>query len=141
MVKLKIDTSQFKKGFSSAIKELEDLAFDKLNAATTLLQAEAVKEAPSDTGNLRASIFSKTEKGKGKIIGRVGSISEYAVYVHQGTGIHAANGAGRKSPWKVVTLYKGKKVSFWTIGQKPNPFLTRARDKNIANIKRLLGVK
>lgn len=140
MVEIKINTLEFKKGLDSACKELEDLVFNRLNVATMLLKNEVVKEVPSDTGNLRASIFSTTEKGKGKLVGRLGSNSEYAVYVHQGTGIHAKEGNGRKKPWKVTTIYKGRKVSFWTTGQKPNPFLTRARDKNIGNIKRLLGV-
>ncbi|WP_288868805.1 HK97-gp10 family putative phage morphogenesis protein [uncultured Parvimonas sp.] len=139
MVNIKIDTLEFKKGFDKACKDIENLVEDRMITTTEFLKAEVVKETPSDTGNLRASIFKKTTKKSGEIKGIVGSHSEYAPYVHQGTGVYASDGNGRKDKWRVATIYKGRKVFFWTTGQKPNPFLTRARDKNMGIIKKLLG--
>lgn len=140
-VSIKIDTAEFKKGLGKVTEEIIKLELQRMNAATHFVEAEAVKEAPSDTGQLRAGMFSTVERKNQAIVGTVGNINQHAAYVHQGTGIYATNGKGRKTPWRVVTTYKGKKVAFWTRGIKPNPFLTRAKEKNIAKIKRLLGVK
>lgn len=53
---------------------------------------------------------------------------EYAPYVHQGTGLFAENGDGRKDvPWHYQDA-DGNWHS--TSGQKPNPFLERALDEN-----------
>jgi len=53
---------------------------------------------------------------------------EYAPYVHQGTGLFAKNGDGRKDvPWHYQDA-EGNWHS--TSGQKPNPFLERALDEN-----------
>lgn len=140
MVNIKIDTLEFKKGFDKASAELEDLLFERVKIAGEHLKAKTVEEAPSDTGRLRASIFSRASRKKGELKAVVGSNLEYAPYVHQGTGIYAKGGNGRKSSWKVSTIYKGKKVFFVTKGQKPNPFLLRAKEKGLGDIKRLLGV-
>lgn len=61
----------------------------------------------------------------------IGTNLEYAVYVHQGTGIYAVHGDGRKDAW---TWYDpsgdytvdGQPGFITTIGQPPHPFLTDA---------------
>lgn len=138
---INIDTTNLKKGLTNLTEKLVAIELERLKTATSYLESEAIKEAPSDSGELRASMVSKVEKQPGKLVGIVGNTAEYAAYVHQGTGIYAKDGNGRKKPWKVVTMYKGKKVVFVTRGQKPNPFLTRAKEKNMDKIKRILGVK
>ncbi|MFL8968897.1 HK97-gp10 family putative phage morphogenesis protein [Helcococcus kunzii] len=138
---IKIDTTEVKKGLTNLTEKLVAIELERLKTATSYLESEAIKEAPSDSGELRASMVSKVEKQPGKLVGIVGNTAEYAPYVHQGTGKYAKNGKGRKTPWKVVTMYKGKKVVFVTRGQKSNPFLTRAKEKNMENIKKILGVK
>lgn len=140
-ISIKIDTTEVKKDLIDSAGILKDIVYQRMIRATELLKAEAVKEAPSDTGELRARMFKRTFKNRNQVRGIVGNTADYAPYVHQGTGIYAKDGNGRKTPWKVVTMYKGKKVVFVTRGQKPNPFLTRAKEKNMDKIKRILGVK
>lgn len=140
-VTVKVHTSEFIKGLGSAGNELKKLIYQRMIVTTEFLKAEAVKEAPSDTGNLRARMVKRTLNERGRIRGYVGNTAEYAPYVHQGTGVYAQGGAGRKTPWLVETVYKGKPTKFLTSGQKPNPFLKRAQEKNMDKIKSLLGVK
>ena len=88
---------------------------DELPAATEaqmkqvclFIEGEAKKLCPSTTGTLRASITSNVEVDGEKVVGVIGSNLDYAPYVHQGTGIHALEGKGRKQvPW---TYYDEKK--------------------------------
>lgn len=86
----------------------------------------AKQECPVDQGLLRGSINYATQREGNTIKGYVGSNLEYAPYVHQGTGIYAVDGDGRKTPWKYEVKagkYKGFHI---TRGQRPNPFLERA---------------
>lgn len=165
MVDIKINTSDVKGGFDKACTELEDLLFERVKIAGEHLKAKTVEEAPSDTGGLEVSIFSRASRKKGELKAVVGSNLEYAPYVHQGTGIYAKGGNGRKGYWvfvkgsngrkgkkskKSYTLDEAKKImailrkkgfeAYYTCGQKPNPFLLRAKEKGLGDIKRLLGV-
>lgn len=138
MVNMTVDTLEFQKGMDKVSKEFEDLMYERMKAVSAYLKKEVMKEVPSNTGILRASIFGKTHRKKGEIKTVVGSNSQYAAYVHQGTGIYVPG--GRKTKWRYFVAagkYKGWHI---TNGQKPNPFLLRARDKSIEDIKKLLGV-
>ena len=57
----------------------------------------------------------------------VGSPLEYAVYVHEGTGLYSRTGMGRKDvPW----TYRSSAGDFYsTKGNPPNPFLEEAADE------------
>ena len=89
----------------------------------------------------------------------VNSNLDYAPYIEKGTGVHAKDGDGRKTPWyvpvdeyagtkrptfegKVVIVYgkKGKKF-YKTDGMKPRSFLEPARDENKAKVLKVLGGK
>ena len=72
-----------------------------------------------DNGNLKNSITHKVEDKTAYI----GTNVEYGIYVHEGTGIYAGNGGGRKTPWSYQDD-KGK----WhvTRGMAPNRFLKNA---------------
>ena len=94
-----------------------------LTKSCLIVEAQAKVNCPVDDGQLRQSIGSEV-KGN---IGAIGTNVEYAPYVHQGTGIYAVNGDGRKTRWKYQDA-KGEWHS--TIGQQPNPFLERALDAN-----------
>ena len=90
----------------------------KVSQACLVVEGEARQLCPVDQGHLRASITSETEITASEIIGRIGSNLEYAPYVHNGTGIYAVNGDGRKTPW-VYEVKAGKyKGSYRT---KPPP--------------------
>lgn len=62
-----------------------------LNDATLMVETSAKRLCPNDTGELRGSITSYVKGNTGV----VGTNCSYAIYVHQGTGIYAANGDGR----------------------------------------------
>lgn len=54
--------------------------------------SDARRRCPVDEGRLRASLASEIRVEPGTIIGRVGTNVEYALYVHEGTGIYAGKG-------------------------------------------------
>ena len=107
---------------AAAHKGMEDACF--------IVEADSKKDCPLDTGMLKQSISSEVEykKEENKIIGQIGSNLEYAPYVHQGTGIYAVEGNGRKQvPWHYKDA-KGRWHS--TKGIKPKPFIFDAMEKN-----------
>ena len=111
----------------------------KVSQACLVVEGEARQLCPVDQGHLRASITSETEITADEIIGRIGSNLEYAPYVHNGTGIYAVNGDGRKTPW-VYEVKAGKyKGMHFTVGQRPKPFLSYAIIYNAAQIEKILG--
>lgn len=107
------------------------------------LQKPVKAECPVDQGLLRASISYTVEMDREGVTGTLGilsgrssegvSVGEYAIYVHQGTGIYASNG-GRKTPW-MYKVSSGKYAGVHiTQGQKANPFFRRAYQQNRNNI-------
>jgi hypothetical protein len=66
-----------------------------LTKACLLVENDAKKRCPVDTGQLRQSITHEVEGNTGVI----GTNVEYAPYVEYGTGIHAKDGNGRQTPW------------------------------------------
>lgn len=91
---------------------------------TIHIQGEARKEVPVRDWNLRNQILYRNEWP----IGFVEALAPYSIYVHEGTGVYARNGGWRTTPW----LYKDKKSNqyFWTMWQRPNPFMERTVDNN-----------
>lgn len=67
-------------------KQWQQMANQALKPGLVLLESEAKKEAPVDTGRLRASIGSEILRASGsEIVGKVGSSVEYASYQEYGT--------------------------------------------------------
>lgn len=120
-------------------KIVEKQMLKNITKACLLIEREAKENCPVDQGTLRAAMTHDSNIIFGEIVGRVGNTMEYAPYVHQGTGIYAKDGNGRKTPWK----YKAKagKYKGWHItkGQKPQPFLEKAKVDNISKIQNILG--
>ncbi len=112
---------------------LEDIMLEKIEDACQLIENEAKEGCPVDDGTLKASINHKISKKENKLIGVIGTNVEYAPYVHEGTGIYATDGKGRKEvPW----VFKDAKGKTWvTKGQKPKPFLKETILNNEENIK------
>lgn len=115
-------------GVDSLINKLKQINIQSVNKGLEksglLVEGTAKELCPVDDGQLRQSINSKVIDNKNASIG---TNVEYAPYVHQGTGIYAKNGDGRKTPWS----YKDEKGEWHTTrGQQPNPFLERALDLN-----------
>lgn len=133
------DNSAFVKSMSKATTELIALTTTNMQLACMLVESDAKRGCPVDMGQLRASIKTDVDVSGTQIIGRIGSNLDYAPYVHQGTGIYAVDGNGRKTPWG-YTVKAGKHKGFhWTVGQRPQPFLKNAVIKNKDNIPKILG--
>ena len=104
-----------------------------LNRAGLIVENDAKKRCPvGKTGLLRNSIQHRVEYSGYERACYVGTNVEYAPYVEFGTGIHAANGDGRQTPW----VYRTADGEFhWTEGQEPQPYLEPALEENTAAIK------
>jgi HK97 gp10 family phage protein len=108
-----------------------------LKQACAYVELKAKEKAPKDTGELRNSIIYKVEG----LTGEVGTNLEYAVYVHQGTGLYAFRGAGRESteahpiPWTYFDEEDGQ--FYTTYGQRANPFLEQALDESKPQIRKI----
>ena len=130
--------SSYIEGLDDLLKKFEKLSnttvSDALDDACLLVEREAKILCPVAIGggDLRESISHRVEGEEGI----VGTVIEYAPYVHQGTGIYAINGDGRKDvPWH----YQDAEGNWYsTIGQEPQPFLTEALEKNKKKIVKLI---
>lgn len=127
------------KGLNSLIRKLERLqkaaVEEAIMEACLVVEADAKQLCPVDDGQLRQSITSELVDST---TGAVGTAVEYAPYVHQGTGIYAVKGDGRKDRWSYQDA-EGEWHS--TIGQQPNPFLERALDNNREKINKIFEKK
>ena len=133
------DSEEFIRSMENAtLKMVMDMS-QKMDKACLVVESQAKQNCPVDIGILRASIASETEVTASEIVGRIGSNEEYAPYVHNGTGIYAKDGNGRKTPWG-YTVRAGKHKGFhWTQGQRQQPFLENAKLEKKSAVERILG--
>ena len=83
------------------------------------IRSEMASRAPVRLGNLKGSIQVETFVEDGIPTSETGPTAEYAPYVEYGTGIYAADGSGRKTPWR----YKDEEGNWHvTSGQEAQPF-------------------
>lgn len=102
-----------------------------LEAVGVFVTGEAQLRTPVDTGNLRGS-YTHERDGYKRVV--IGSPVKYAVYVEKGTGKYVAG--GRKTPWR----FKGRDGRFyWTSGQRPQPHLGPAAEKNVERIRQIVA--
>lgn len=95
----------------------------------TEIWANIGREAPTDHGRLAGSF--QIEQGSGREW-RIYSNVEYALFVHEGTGIHGPTGHKivPRTASKLVFEWRGKTWFLGSVaGQKPNPYADRAIDK------------
>lgn len=133
------DNEEFIRSMENAtFKMVMDMS-QKMDKACLVVESQAKQNCPVDIGILRVSITSETEVTASEIVGRVGTNEEYGPYVHNGTGIYAKDGNGRKTPWG-YTVRAGKHKGFhWTHGQRPQPFLENAKLEKKSTVERILG--
>ncbi|MDM8312905.1 HK97 gp10 family phage protein [Clostridium cadaveris] len=133
------DNSEFVKSMENATLRMIQEAAENMKKACLVVERDAKKNCPVDQGILRASMQYDVSVTTAEIVGTVSNGSEYAPYVHQGTGIYAKDGNGRKTPWK-YEVKKGK-YKGWHItkGQKPQPFLDKAKLDNKNKILKILA--
>lgn len=128
------------RGLDEVLRSLEEYAdMDSFEAALkracALVERDAKRLAPKDTGALRRSIESKIEKDGDEIRGIVFTPLEYAPYVEYGTGLFAESTGRADVPWN----YQDDKGEWHsTSGQKPHPFMRPALDENREDITRIL---
>lgn len=102
-----------------------------LNQACIIVENQAKINCPVKYGTLRNSITHEVEG----LQGVVGTNIEYAPYVELGTGLFAANGDGRKTPWS----YQDENGEWHTtIGQHPQPYLKLALDQQRKAVIKLI---
>lgn len=92
------------------IAEVGLKCFQAMEKACLLVEGDAKRICPVDTGRLRASLSHEIEKKGDETVGRVGTNVEYGVYVEYGTSKMSAK-----------------------------PYLRPALENNKGKIKRLLG--
>ena len=135
-MKIGWDVSNLK--IDAAADELMRRAVKGVADACEIIEADAVAQCPqgdhegADTVALAQSIATRVDVGghSGAVVtGTVGTGLDYAIYVHEGTGIRSRTGMGRKHdlPWS----YQDDAGEWHTTsGMEANPFLERAFDAN-----------
>lgn len=133
------DNQAFVDSLQAATLQIIQETAGRMNKACLIVESEAKRNCPIDQGILRASITSETDITESEIIGRIGSNLFYAPYAHNGTGIYAKDGNGRKTPWGYEAAAGKYKGFHWTHGQRPRPFLENATKSKLYEISNALG--
>ena len=100
-----------------------------------LLEKENERLAPTDTGSLKNSIYTKAED----YMAEVRAKTPYAGYVIRGTGIYNTEGA-RKKGWYYNVSNPSSKYYGWhyTYGQEPNNFPYQAYENKKNEIPKVI---
>ena len=132
------DTRAFEKACDEADKLVLDILVQNMELTLDHVAEKAKEKVGVGTGALRADTRSLGAEIVGdEVHGAVGNSLEYAIYHHQGTGIYAVNGDGRKTPWVYEDPKTGEKID--TRGSKPNPYLKDTIEQEQSTISKLLG--
>lgn len=131
--------AELQRKFEQVVRDLRgDRFLQAMRDSTLLVQADAKRLAPVDTGRLRASITPEVRQGasRGDIVGAVGSIVEYAAAAELGSKPHFP-------PLEAVATWAERHgMSAFAValaiarnGTKAFKFLQRAFEKNEETIK------
>ena len=124
--------------FVQALNQFSNELVQKLSQAMQLACIEVENKAaekcpsPESTGHLRQSLTYNVETEQNSVKGAVGSTEEYAIYVHEGTGIYARNGDGSPEPWTWYSESRNRFVR--TNGYEAQPFLEEAANESYDRI-------
>lgn len=116
------------------VAQAENLV-NAMGKACALVEGEAKRKAPKDTGELRRSIESKVENNGEGVQGIIFSPLEYAPYIEYGTGLFAEKGGRADVPWFYVDD-DGK--GHLTKGIHPHPYMRPALNEQKNKIKDIL---
>ena len=106
-------------------KLLEHATAAGLEAAAAEIEAQAMKNTPVDTGQLKGSWGHTVDEDN--MIATIGNTLENSIWTEFGTGEYSLEGNGRKTPWS----YKDEEGDWHTTtGKKPvrmlhNAFVTK----------------
>lgn len=122
-IELKFNSDEWIDSINKAVINQVKIIKSNANKTAEKILSESKDKTPIDIGTLRANSDFEIKENDAGIIAWIGYFEFYSVYVHQGTGIFALHGDGRKTPW----WWKGttEKWEGWhkTHGQKPKQFL------------------
>lgn len=132
------DTRAFEQSCDEADKLVLDILVQNMELTLDHVAGKAKERVGVGTGALRADTRSLGVEIVGdEVHGAVGNSLEHAIYHHQGTGIYASDGNGRKTPWVYEDPKTGEKI--YTRGSKPNPYLKDTIEQEQSTISKLLG--
>lgn len=132
------DTRAFEQSCDNSVNKMQELLMQNMELTLDHVAGKAKEKVGVGTGALRADTRSLGVKIVGdEVHGAVGNSLEYAIYHHQGTGIYASDGNGRKTPWVYEDPKTGEKI--YTRGSKPNPYLKDTIEQEQSTISKLLG--
>jgi hypothetical protein len=97
----------------SALRSLltspEGPVYRDLQVQTNRVRNRAISLCPVNNGRLRASIAQEIRLESTGLVGRVGTNVEYALYVHEGTGIYGPN----RRPYEIKPRSKKALAFIW----------------------------
>ena len=132
------DTRAFEQSCDNSVNKMQELLMQNMEQTLDHVAGKAKEKVGVGTGALRADTRSLGVEIVGdEVHGAVGNSLEYAIYHHQGTGIYASDGNGRKTPWVYEDPKTGDKI--YTRGSKPNPYLKDTIEQEQSTISKLLG--
>ena len=132
------DTRAFEQACDNSVNKMQELLMQNMELTLDHVAGKAKEKVGVGTGALRADTRSLGVEIVGdEVHGAVGNSLEYAIYHHQGTGIYAEEGNGRKTPWVYEDPKTGEKI--YTRGSKPNPYLKDTIEQEQSTISKLLG--
>ena len=132
------DTRAFEQACEDSVNKMQELLMQNMELTLDHIAEKAKEKVGVGTGALRADTRSLgTEIVGDEVRGSVGNSLEHAIYHHQGTGIYAEEGNGRKTPWVYEDPKTGEKI--YTRGSKPNPYLKDTIEQEQSTISKLLG--
>ena len=132
------DTRAFEQACDNSVNKMQELLMQNMKLTLDHVAGKAKEKVGVGTGALRADTRSLGVEIVGdEVHGAVGNSLEYAIYHHQGTGIYASDGNGRKTPWVYEDPKTGEKI--YTRGSKPNPYLKDTIEQEQSIISKLLG--
>lgn len=119
--------------FQELVKTSRDAVHLAMKYMATEVWGNIRREAPVDQGRLAGS-WDMESLGEHELAWRIFSNVEYALAVHEGTGIHGPKGKpieilpkNKKALWWPGALHPVKRVMH--PGQKPNRYADRAMEK------------
>lgn len=119
---------------SKVLADLQRQGMQFVSEGGQAIRTEMASRAPVRLGNLKGSIQVEAFVEDGIPASETGPTAEYAPYVECGTGIYAADGTGRKTPWR----YKDEEGNWHTTsGQEAQPFAEPGFQAAQPQIKRL----
>ena len=132
------DTRAFEQACDNSVNKMQELLMQNMELTLDHIAEKAKEKVGVGTGALHADTRSLGVEIVGdEVHGAVGNSLEHAIYHHQGTGIYAEEGNGRKTPWVYENPKTGEKI--YTRGSKPNPYLKDTIEQEQSTISKLLG--